>query len=240
MVSFRPSALTPAHFKFEGRFRSLHSVWDSGIITKNIRELGNYTTPLPSKHIEASLPGAIFDPYVRWIVWEGIREWWADAVDEWIACPAADPYPHSSIAAIPASPLSGYIPEVVSKGASAVFQATLPGSVYGYLAGVLSLPSAETDNLNAKSLEIAAGAAANFPACPFTWSKPIHHLNCDVAWPAEYTGEPGQPLIELDTDEYLGRIGREKTIEHLLAMGGLRLAKVLNEIYGEKGVYRGY
>jgi len=27
---------------------SLHSVWDSGILTKNIRELGNYTTPLPS------------------------------------------------------------------------------------------------------------------------------------------------------------------------------------------------
>lgn len=42
------ASLTLAHFKFEGRFRSLHSVWDSGILTKNIRELGNYTTPLPS------------------------------------------------------------------------------------------------------------------------------------------------------------------------------------------------
>lgn len=137
-----------------------------------------------------------------------------------------------------------YIPESISKGASAVFQATLPDSIYGFIAGVLSLPSAETDNLRAKSLELAAGVSTldgkPFPACPFTWAKPIHAINCDVAWPKEYTGEPNQPLIELDTDEYLGRIGREKTIEHLLAIGGLRLAKVINEIYGEKGVYREY
>lgn len=191
-----------------------------------------------SKHIEASLPGAIFDPYVRWIVWEGIREWWTDSVDEWLECPVMDPYPHSSNGAIPPSP-SPFIPEVISKGATAVFQAALPDSVFGYLAGVLALPSPETDNLRAKSLQLAASAQP-FPACPFTWSKPIHAINCDVAWPKEYTGEPGQPLIELDTDQYLGRISREKTIEHLLAMGGLRLAKVLNEIYGEKGVYRSY
>ena len=56
-----------------------------------------------------------------------------------------------------------------------------------------------------------------------------------MAWPVEYTGIHDDPLIELDTDNYLGRIGREKTVEKLLAMAGLRLAKVINEALGYSG-----
>ena len=39
--------LVAAVVKFEGRRASLHSTWDGLMIQKSIRELGNYTTPLP-------------------------------------------------------------------------------------------------------------------------------------------------------------------------------------------------
>jgi hypothetical protein len=93
--------------------------------------------------------------------------------------------------------------------------------------------------LNASA--IAMGGNKN-PACPYTWASEIHGMNCDLIWPKEYEGR-GHPLIELDTDQYVGRIKRENTMERLLAMGGLRLAKIVNEILGdetEKGLYMGY
>jgi hypothetical protein len=56
-------------------------------LTKSIREIRNYTQPLPSGQVENALTGSIYDPYVRWIVWEGIRNWWRDDLDEWVSCP---------------------------------------------------------------------------------------------------------------------------------------------------------
>jgi hypothetical protein len=81
------------------------------------------------------------------------------------------------------------------------------------------------------------------PACPYTWAKEIHQLNCDFIWPKDYQGA-GHPLIELDTDRYTGKISRDNLMERLLAMGGLRLAKILNEILADeedqKGLYFSY
>ncbi|WVR06980.1 hypothetical protein IAU60_004017 [Kwoniella sp. DSM 27419] len=232
-----------AMFLFEGRHRNLHSVWDSGIITKNIRELSNYTTPLPSKQIESSLPGAIFDPYVRWIVWEGIREWWRSDLEDWLACPASgDPFPHSSHTAIPASKSAFWKDHL--RTASSFALNLLPGYLSAYTEVAFAIPTRETEGLEAQALALHPSALSikgvnmTFPACPYTWAKPLHQINCDVAWPEEYTGEPGHPLIELDTDKYLGRIGREKIVEKLLAMGGLRLAKVLNEALADEGEVR--
>ncbi|WVQ80652.1 hypothetical protein IAT38_002757 [Cryptococcus sp. DSM 104549] len=235
---------------FEGRHRNLHSVWDSGIITKNIRELSNYTTPVPSKQIEFSLLGAIFDPYVRWIVWEGIRLWWRDDLESWLACPpTGDPFPHSSHMDIPAS--SNAILKDYFRGASSLVLSLLPGGLSARTEVAFALPVRETEGFEDQALALtpraleAKGVNMTFPSCPYTWSKPLHQLNCDVAWPEGYKGVPGEPLVELDTDEYLGKIGREKTIEKLLAMAGLRLAKVLNEALAgedgmEKGLYFGY
>ena len=101
------------------------------------------------------------------------------------------------------------------------------------------IPLDETANFQAQMLALtpealaASGENLTFPACPYTWAAPLQKINCDLAWPKEYSGVHGAPLIELDTDEYLGRIGREKTVEKLLAMAGLRLAKVINEALGE-------
>ncbi|KAK8864324.1 hypothetical protein IAR55_001571 [Kwoniella newhampshirensis] len=240
-----------AMFSFEGHHRNLHSVWDSGIITKNIRELSNYTSPLPSKQIEDALPGAIFDPYVRWIVWEGIRQWWRDDLEEWLACPATgDPFPHSSHASIP--PSTPAIFKDYFRTASSLVLSLLPNSVSAYTELALPVPLRETEGFEDQALALtpqalqSKGVNMTFPACPFTWAQPIHQINCDLAWPKEYTGKPGDPLIELDSDEYLGRIGREKTVEKLLAMAGLRLAKILNEALSpeddrlEAGLFTGY
>ncbi|EJT51979.1 hypothetical protein A1Q1_06785 [Trichosporon asahii var. asahii CBS 2479] len=233
-----------ARFKFEGRVRSLHSVWDSGILLKNIREFSNYTAPLPSKHIEEALPGAIFDSYVRWIVWEGIRQWWPNVQEEWLACPAdGDPYPHSLLEDIPRNEVDhgewyrsavdyahgavGYLPNALGD----VIRLSIPAPVEvgeGMRDALLELhPKNEPKHIG--------------PACPYTWAREIHGTNCAHAWPLEY--DPHGPLIELDTDEYLGKIGRAKVLERLFAMGGLRLAKVLNEAVSDgklKGVYVNY
>ncbi|KAK4686679.1 nuclease S1, partial [Tremellales sp. Uapishka_1] len=232
-----------AMFRFEGRMRNLHSVWDSGIITKNIRELSNYTSPLPSKQIEDNLLGAIFDPYVRWIVWEGIREWWRPNLESWLSCPSTgDPYPHSSVHPLLSAPFSKHF-----RQASSMILSVLPVTISDFLQSTLPVPTPETENFAAQALSQHPNSTIDVedwvPACPYTWSLPLHDINCELAWPKDYV--PGGPLIELDTDEYLGKISREKTMEKLLAMAGLRLASVLNQVFSEgkesmHGVYLQY
>jgi hypothetical protein len=107
-----------------------------------------------------------------------------------------------------------------------------------YLSLTYPIPLKETEDfpnrLLASHPEVlkAQGKNMTFPACPYTWAAQIQDLNCQVAWPKEYTGDRSDPRIELDTDEYMGKLGREKTVEKLLAMAGLRLAKVVNEALG--------
>jgi hypothetical protein len=226
---------------------------------------------LRRKQIESSLLGAIFDPYVRWIVWEGIRQWWHSDLPSWLSCPpTGDPYPHSTNSPIPPShPLLNQL-----RAYTSVALSYLPDSISSLINSALPIPLAEIENFNEKMLSLTPARLAGtsspddvdqtriegemedritnmggkqvgwsgepFPACPYTWAKPLHEINCDLAWPAEYTGEHGAPLIELDTDSYVGRINREKTMEKLMAMAGLRLAKIVNEAVGGKevaGVY---
>lgn len=228
-----------AMFRFEGRARSLHSTWDSGIMTKNLREIANYTTPLPSKQIESALPGAIFDSYVRWIVWEGIREWWRDDLEEWLACPeGGDPYPHSVYGA-PPPPERSFASALLHGAGNAAYHAAHFLGPLSWIGDYIPLPvDGDHTGMRDRLLAVhpAALAVANKtnpePACPYTWAKKVHPINCEYAWPKAYNGTG--PLIELDTPEYLGKIGDDKVIEYLLAKAGLRLAKVVNEILGDK------
>ncbi|KAG9104737.1 hypothetical protein FRC07_009741, partial [Ceratobasidium sp. 392] len=66
---------------FDGQNSSLHYMWDDLLILYRIRNLFNYTSPLPTspesslpppilvrnKHIESALNGSNYDPLVRWI-----------------------------------------------------------------------------------------------------------------------------------------------------------------------------
>lgn len=81
---------------FEGRKARLHTVWDTLLIDKQIRELSNYTAPLPSGRIESALVGKRFDPYIRYILKEGLGQtavrgqaesgWWKNESADWPAC----------------------------------------------------------------------------------------------------------------------------------------------------------
>lgn len=89
---------------------------------------------------------------------------------------------------------------------------------------------------------------SSLPVCPYEWAVPIHDLNCHnstLIWP-RYFSEippdtpiehiPAKDLIQLDTPEYAGRIRNELVIEKLLAMAGVRLAAVLNELLDPEDV----
>jgi len=206
--------------RFEHRITSLHGVWDGGLITKAIREIHNYTRPLPDKRIERSLRGTIYDPYVRFIVKEGLLGWWKDEYPSWALCPFED------VSSPPASTMESH--------ASQKFLRQLQDS-------------------NATTVKPIPDDP-DLPACPFHWSHPLHKLNCQIVFPPELdTPNPHQhswlsrtalrlvndPLslvrppeyLELNTPQYAGYIRDHKILEKLLAMAGVRLAAVLNDIF---------
>lgn len=137
------------------------------------------------------------------------------------------------------APLAAPLLAVLPGGLGSLAASALPATLQPDALGFADLLLAHTPEKLA-----ARGETHQFPACPYTWGKGMHDLNCEIVWPKKYTGEHGQPLIELDTDEYLGEIGRKKIVERMLAMAGLRLAKIVNEALGAeqglKGVYVNY
>jgi hypothetical protein len=181
---------------------------------------------LGSRRIESALTGAIYDPYVRWIAWEGILGWWKDEWVEWMTCPTQPdragypffPQPANQFAVIPATDLH---------------------------------PDPHISALQGAPLDPA------FPLCPYDWARPIHDsLHCSTTststinalftpsnmsyiWPPHLsTVEPNAPphhypaaeLTELNTNWYTGRLRDEQVVEKVLAMAGVRLAAILNEI----------
>ncbi|GAA6009126.1 hypothetical protein JCM11491_005760 [Sporobolomyces phaffii] len=73
--------------RWEGRRANLHGLWDNLLLARKLREQTNYTRPLPSRQIESALTGAIYDPLIRLLLWEGVRTWWRTSLPEWLACP---------------------------------------------------------------------------------------------------------------------------------------------------------
>lgn len=168
-----------------------------------------------SERIESALRGAIYDPYIRWIIKEGLLGWWKDEYLDWARCPG-----------VPSAT------RVVGE-----YPSTRQALIY-----------------NAKTAA-SPQDDPSLPACPLHWSAPIHQLNCDVVFPPELDrpdpsgrhvlttlaqslfgwfgleslAEP--PLLELDTPAYAGKIREHKVVEKLLAMGGVRLAAILNDMF---------
>ncbi|TFY60461.1 hypothetical protein EVG20_g7406 [Dentipellis fragilis] len=211
---------------WDGRVTNLHSLWDGLLIAKALRGIphsSNYSRPLPVPAVEAALRGAIYDPYIRKLMWEGVgvgnalKARWEDDVEGWLDCPDS------------------------SKSRSAGWLAQLGQAVLDVFP--LRQPAQETDDDT---------------LCPYAWAVPIHKLNCDLVWPKELDEPPyGHAAYEeydhdhdefecrgsrvatrrcancfgLDTPEYAGRIEKEWVVEHLLALGGIRLAGVLNGIF---------
>ena len=55
---------------FQGRRTSLHALWDGVLLNRAIRELGGWTDSGDGR-VERALRGRVYDPLVRFIVFEG-------------------------------------------------------------------------------------------------------------------------------------------------------------------------
>jgi len=185
-----------------------------------------YSKPIRAPALESSLRGAIYDPYVRRIYWEGLGPdqqsgRWGSEVESWLSCPPA--------------PSFEFVP----------LQLEQPPS-QEVLMGAATAPRRKPSGPPATS--------DSDTLCPYAWAAPIQALNCGVVWPAELDDPqfathdadedededdaalaagraPRKEYLELDTPKYAGQIEKDWLIEKLLMQGGVRLAAILNAIF---------
>ncbi|KAI0062661.1 phospholipase C/P1 nuclease [Artomyces pyxidatus] len=211
---------------WDGRITNLHSLWDGLLIAKALRGIpssSNYSRPLPVREVEASLRGAIYDPYIRKLMWEGVGVGrgtgrWEAEVDDWLACPAptrvglARRFAQAVLGPAPGPPQTtdddvlcpyAWAAPLHELNCEVVWPRELDEPRYAHVDG------GHDDHVHAASAE-----------------DELRALDRD----ALPTAEVGK-YLELDTPEYAGRIQREWVVEKLLAMGGIRLAAVLNVIF---------
>jgi len=211
---------------WDNRAMKFHAVWDNALIAKAIRLTpAKYSKPIRAPTLESSLRGAIYDPYVRRIYWEGLGKdqqsgRWGSEVDSWLSCPPAPEFEFTPMQ------LELEQPQQVLMGA-----ATAPRKK-PKKGGSGPPTTSDSDTL-----------------CPYAWAEPIQALNCGVVWPAElddpqfathaddeeddaFAGRaPRKEYLELDTPEYSGQIEKDWLVEKLLMQGGVRLAGILNAIF---------
>ncbi|KAE9407052.1 phospholipase C/P1 nuclease [Gymnopus androsaceus JB14] len=201
---------------FDGRQTNLHSAWDGLLIAKTLRNVPRkYDRPLPIPSLERNLRGAIYDGFIRQIMWEGILHDWKDQVPEWLACPSeletqSEP-----------SFLEGYPYPLAS--------------VYTHLTQLwryISSTSAPTDDSTVCPHFWAQPIHAM--NCDFIWPKaldepPYGHLQSyDSIKPRSKS-----PYLELDTPAYSGYISENRILEKLMAQAGIRLAGILNWLFAD-------
>ncbi|CAE6490197.1 unnamed protein product [Rhizoctonia solani] len=187
-------------WKKDSRTR-LHAVWDDLLISRQVLFVNSseYTSVLPTdssshtsfseanrnQHIEAALRGLNYDPYIRYILLEGVYKNWAEETKKWTACPATSEMD-------------------LGAGAQPVL----------------------VDTSEFKD-------PADLPTvCPLHWATETHPLLCTFIWPRN--------LTEDLSERYADNVRKEMIVEKQLAMGGVRLASVLNGLFGsaeEKAQY---
>ena len=127
---------------------------------------GNYSRRLPLPKVEAALQGAIHDSYIRRVLFEGVFDSWANDIPNWLTC---------------ATPTPGLLP--TSKNINTEGALTFLGlwkSTFGFVHEGVQIVMAM---LNPKmGVDILPDGPI---VCPYYWAQSIHHLNCDIVWPAE-------------------------------------------------------
>lgn len=206
----------------------------------------NYTRPLPVPQVEYNLRGAIYDPYIRRIVWEGLLVKWKDDIKDWLSCPTGAS--QSSIENTVDAPFWQRVTTFVLNRTSR------------------SSPGDETDDEELCPY-FWAQPIHEFN-CAFIWppalDEPpyaqksssndddhVHGKNLTpedelsmVTEDGEFVGladaaAVGGGYLELDTPEYAGKIMDQWIVEKLLAQGGIRLAATLNSLFAD-GDSRGH
>ncbi|KZP17519.1 phospholipase C/P1 nuclease, partial [Athelia psychrophila] len=209
---------------FDGRHTNLHSLWDGLLIAQRLRTLpSNYTLPLLIPEIEFNLRGAIYDPYVRRVMWEGIMGRWKGEVQQWLSCPSPEP-------AFPAAGNGGMLQTVMG-----MFRRSR--NVAGETDDDLICPYAWAKPINAMNCDFIFPKALDEHPYRARYHD-ADHFGHDMCSKTEHEDEAhadGAPYLELDTPEYAGRIRDEFVIEKLIAQGGIRLAGVLNFLFADEG-----
>ncbi|PWZ01021.1 phospholipase C/P1 nuclease [Testicularia cyperi] len=202
---------------FEGRKAKLHTVWDTLIIDKHIRELSNYTSKFPSGRIESALVGTRYDPYIRWMLKEGLGQpatksqpmqgWWSDESQEWHTCSSKRQ--------------ADTLQDLLQQGEQLAFSSVPDPTL--------------VDDTDLPLCPYEWTKPMHPLVCRYAFASPVP--NWEPATPTPPGSKPGSeppanplPAPELDVQEYLGRIDSDKVIQKQLTMAGLRLAAVLNSI----------
>ncbi|KAI1798035.1 phospholipase C/P1 nuclease domain-containing protein [Ganoderma leucocontextum] len=246
-MSGREKGGNGARVAWNGRVTNLHSVWDGLLIAQSIRQTPrNYSSPLEGTagtFVEPHLRGAIYDPYIRRIMHEGLSDGgrFHSESPTWLDCPE------------PASAASeyGFQERLLALDDKAAFGLTTPaGTEKKWDDGTLC-PYAWAKPIHALNCEL--------PVWPHELDQGGHHdaltdgdghghghgheHEYDIAEEladfdhvfgihVESPRPPRHPeLVELDTPEYAGKIADGWVVEQLLAMAGVRLAGLLTDIF---------
>jgi len=230
---------------WEGRRTNLHSVWDGYMIAKAIRQTPyNYTRHLPSgfERVEQSLNGAIYDPFVRKIVWEGVEQKWAEDLDQWIACPTV--IEETVWSALHRFFLPGWITEKKTVDVSTTDTEFICPYHWAKPIHALNCEFIWPKELSASdSLGHSATSRPRRTRCT-RFPHPRFRLEGDNDSPYELDDLPYElddppyelddPPYELDNPKYTKPIEQRMLLEQFLAQGGVRLAAVLNYIFTDQ------
>ena len=201
------------------------------MIAKSLRTIPrNYTRPLPVPALEASLRGAIYDPYVRRIVWEGVgigrgTGRWESEADSWLDCPASSSSlsePQLVLAAPRRPPHRNVEGPPRTSDSETLCPYAWGAPIHQLNCGVVW--PADLD-LSARDNDTVIHAHAHH--CGTT--SVDDEMSASMGTVGR--GGSGGHYPELDTPEYSGRIASDWVIEKLLAQGGVRLAGILNALF---------
>lgn len=211
----------------DASFPDLHSLWDGFLIAQALRTIPqNYTHALPAGKstidIESHLRGAIYDPYVRRLMYEGfgtdvILGRFSAEYDEWLSCPSAEP-----------SSLWNQVQAVLGMQKTRDEERWDDGALCPY-SWAKELHQLNCDLVWPRELDqppynhAAMGASSHEEADDEEQSLDSYE---NAGHP-----KPHPDLLELDTPQYAGRIRGQWVVERLLAMAGIRLAGLLNGLF---------
>jgi hypothetical protein len=206
----------------------LHSVWDTFLISKALRHTPRkYNHPLPDKRIEYSLRGAIYDPYVRQIMVEGVLRDWADEIPAWLQCP-----PRNELQ------FGNRWQQVLSTW----LRTSDPGARTD---DETLCPYAWAKPIHALNCDIVWPKALDDESYKGWLAASVDNDvddddDYDDDDDAEAMGGKRKPHrddgLQLDTPEYAGEIEKRRLIEKLLAQAGVRLANTLNYLFADDNI----
>ena len=219
----------------------LHSVWDGLLIAQSVRQTPrNYSSPLggtAGAFVEPHLRGAIYDPFIRRIMHEGLSDGgrFHDDSPTWLDCPepSLTAFEHGSQEPLRATALGLTTPVGTEKKWD---DATLCPYAWAKPIHALNceLPvwPHELDQGGHHDAFVAAEVHEHGHEHEYSVEEELADFDHVLGIHVESARPPRHPeLVELDTPEYAGKIADGWVVERLLAMAGVRLAGLLTDIF---------